>query len=68
MDNNYTALFRLVQAAMGNKYNSLPDTVDWGAVVDLAAKHGVGGLTLDGLNALFQAGYISKEQIPPISV
>lgn len=68
MDNNYTALFRLVQAAMSNNYNSLPGNIDWEAVVDLAAKHGVGALTLDGLNALFQAGYIAKEQIPPISV
>ena len=64
MNNNYTALFRLVQAAIGNSYNSLPDNVDWGAVVDLAAKHGVGALTMDGLNALFQTGYIAKEQIP----
>lgn len=68
MDNNYTALFRLVQAAMGNSNNSLPDNVDWGAVVDLAARHGVGAVTMDGLNVLFQAGYIAKEQIPPIRV
>lgn len=64
MNDNYTALFRLVQAAMGNNYSSLPDNVDWEAVVDLAAKHGVGALTLDGLNALYQSGYIEKEQIP----
>ena len=68
MNNNYTALFGLVQAAMGNNYSSLPDNIDWEAVVALAAKHGVGALTMDGLNALFQNGYIAKEQIPPIRV
>lgn len=68
MSNNYTTLFQLIQAAMGNNYSSLPDNVDWEAVVDLAAKHGVGALALDGLNAMYQTGNITKEQIPPIKV
>lgn len=68
MNDNYTVLFRLVQAAMGNHYSNLPENIDWEDVVELAAKHGIGALTLDGLNALYQYGYIAKEQIPSIKV
>ena len=64
MDSNYNALFALVGAAVNGKYNGLPNTMDWEAVVVLAAKHGVGALAWDGLMALHKKGYVSDGQLP----
>ncbi len=64
MDSNYNALFALVGAAVNGTYNGLPNTMDWEAVVVLAAKHGVGALAWDGLMALHKNGYVSDGQLP----
>ena len=64
MDSNYSALFALVGAAVNGKCNSLPETMDWEAVVVLAAKHGVGALAWDGLMALHKQGHVADAQLP----
>lgn len=65
MDNNYCALFALLRVAVNGKCNSLPQSVDWGAVVSLVAKQGVGALAWDGLMSLYEEGHVSAEQLPP---
>lgn len=63
-DSNYSTLFALVSAAVNRVYNSLPEKMDWEAVVVLAAKHGVGALAWDGLMALHKNGGVSEGQLP----
>ena len=63
-DSNYSTLFALVSAAVNKKNNSLPEEKDWAAAIALAAKHGVGALTWDGLMALYKLGYVSEGQLP----
>ena len=63
-DSNYSTLFALVSAAVNGKCNSLPEEKDWAAAIALAAKHGVGALTWDGLMALYKLGHVADAQLP----
>ena len=50
MTDSANILFRLLRAALGNETEvSLPETVDWNAVVDMAFDQGVAAIAVDGL-------------------
>lgn len=51
-EKDYQAFLRLVRLGVGREVDGLPEGVDWTAVYDLSAKHGLTGVVLDGINQL----------------
>ena len=60
MGNNWEIFFSLVRLGIGNATRAaLPKDVDWNTLEDLAAKHGLSGVLVDGVERL------PKGQRPP---
>lgn len=64
MNNSENILFRLLRAALGNETEvSLPDDVDWNAVVDLAFDQGVAAMMVDGLQKSGTNALLESEEL-----
>ena len=61
-EKEYQAFLKLVRLGVGREVDGLPVGVDWTAVYELAAKHGLTAIVLDGI------GQLSTETRPPETV
>lgn len=69
INSDFYFLSILLRAAINDECDGFPQQkTDWKAVVTLAAKHGVGAISWDGLMALYKRGTIKSEQLPPSSI
>lgn len=64
-EKDYQAFLNLVRLGVGREVDSLPVGVDWTAVYDLAAKHGLTGVVLDGINQLKERNEKLKDEFIP---
>lgn len=54
MTDNQQTFFALVRAGIGHGTNTLPNSIDWESVRDIATKQGLVAVAYDGLNCLLE--------------
>ncbi len=62
MTDTQKTLLYLIRVAIGNDHSRKLDGIDWNALLDLSARQGVTSIVCDGLQILFDNGYL-KERV-----